>query len=239
MIIKHLLPCSSRIAIILFPVSQAVGPDIGHWLGSVATYPPSEEEGLSPSGRALSQCWMKRCLASLAIFATDLNLRARILSLSSLFSCLPPPGDGIVASVLMSWLAPLACFRAAPTCNDGQSIVEGLAIRTYSPPPFPSASVYPSSFFRATTPRLANPTRSNKVYYMFTLKKKGSCYTRSHVILRHRRPTSTLHTFQARCLRRIHTLSPSLSLSLSLSHSVTHTHTHTHTHNTLPISHGA
>ena len=184
---------------------------------------------------------MKRCLASLAIFATDLNLRARILSLSSLFSCLPPPGDGIVTSVLMSWLAPLACFRAAPTCNDGQSIVEGLAIRTYSPPPFPSASVYPSSFFRATTPRLANPTRSNKVYYMFTLKKKGSCYTRSHVILRHRRPTSTLHTFQARCLRRIHTLSlplsPSLSLSLSQCHA--HTHTHTHTHNTIPISHGA
>jgi hypothetical protein len=34
-------------------------------------------------------CWMKRCLASLAIFATDLNLRARILSLSSLFSRLP------------------------------------------------------------------------------------------------------------------------------------------------------
>ena len=69
----------------------------------------------------------------MAIFATDLNLRARILSLSSLFSCLPPPGDGIVTSDLMSWLAPLACFRAAPTCNDGQSIVEGLAIRTYSP----------------------------------------------------------------------------------------------------------
>ena len=141
----------------------------------------------------------------------------------------------------MSWLAPLACFRAAPTCNDGQSIVEGLAIRTYSPPPFPSASVYPSSFFRATTPRLANPTRSNKVYYMFTLKKKGSCYTRSHLILRHRRPTSTLHTFQARCLRRIHTLSlplsPSLSLSLSQCHA--HTHTHTHTHNTIAISHGA
>ena len=130
----------------------------------------------------------------------------------------------------MSWLAPLACFRAAPTCNDGQSIVEGLAIRTYSPPPFPSASVYPSSFFRATTPRLANPTRSNKVYYMFTLKKKGSCYTRSHLILRHRRPTSTLHTFQARCLRRIHTLSLPLSPSLSLSLSQCHAHTHTHTH---------
>jgi ABC-type nickel/cobalt efflux system permease component RcnA len=91
----------------------------------------------------------------------------------------------------------------------------------YPPPPPILRSVYPpTSYFRAIAPRLANATRSNKIYYIFTLKKIGNCYTPSQA------------PYVQRCIRSKHVayVAHTHTHTHTHTHSFTHTHTHTHTH---------